>query len=101
MIVVNATIEASAETIAALKDAIATMEAASRAEDGCDDYTFAVELNNPTVMRITERWASEDALRAHFATPHMAAFGEAMAAHPPGNTTVHCYETNEIPLPRD
>ena len=62
MIVVNATITASEETIAAMKPAIAKMEAASQAESGCHDYTFSVELNNPSVLRITERWESMEAL---------------------------------------
>ena len=56
MIVVNATIEATEDTISAMQDAIAAMEQASRAEAGCYDYTFSVELNNPAVMRITEQW---------------------------------------------
>ncbi len=101
MLVVNATIESTEADIEALKDAVRAMETASRAEAGCDDYTFAVELSDPTRLRITERWADEAALRAHFQTPHMAAFGAAMAEHAPKNMSVHCYEVNEIPLPRD
>ena len=55
MIVVNAVIEATPETIDAIRDAIATMEAASRAEPGCRDYAFSVELNNPAMMRVTKQ----------------------------------------------
>ena len=99
MIVVNAKIESDEANIAAMKDAIATMEAASQAEDGCDDYTFSVELNNPNVLRITERWQSMDALSAHFATPHMAEFQAAMAAHPPKNVTATFYEATEVQRP--
>ena len=55
MIVVNARIEADAESIEKMKSAIAAVEEASRAEEGCDDYTFSVELSNPTHLRITER----------------------------------------------
>lgn len=100
MIVVNATVEADEATIAALQPTIATMEAASRAEAGCEDYTFSVELNNPGVLRITERWQTADALKAHFLTPHMAEFQAAMAAHPPKSVSALCYEADEIPLPR-
>ena len=99
MIVVNARIEATEETIDAMRDAILTMEQASQAEDGCDDYTFSVELGNPTVMRITERWRDMAALEAHFATPHMAAFQQAMAANPPKGVTANFYEATEVPGP--
>ena len=99
MIVVNATIEATEENIAAMQSAIADMEKASQAEDGCHDYTFSVELNNPAVMRITECWESMEALAAHFATPHMAQFQAAMAAHPPKSVEAKFYEATEVAPP--
>ena len=99
MIVVNARIEADEATIAVLTDAISVMEAASRAEEGCDDYTFSVELNNPNVIRVTERWASMEALGAHFATPHMADFQAAMAANPPSAVDAKFYEATEVTPP--
>ena len=67
MIIVNGRIESTAENIDALKAAIAAMETASRAEDGCHDYTFSVELSDPNVIRITERWATMAALEAPLA----------------------------------
>ena len=70
MIVVNVLIESSAADIASVKDAIAVMEVASRAEEGCEDYTFSVELNNPNKLRVTEKWSSAEALVAHFNVPH-------------------------------
>lgn len=100
MIVINARIDATPETVEALTDAILAMEAATAKEDGCEDYTFSVELGNPGAVRITERWANADALKAHFATPHMATFQAAMQVHPPKGIDLHCYEANEIPLPR-
>ncbi len=99
MLVLVVSIDTSAENIAAIKEAIATMEAASRAEAGCHDYTFAVELNDPDKLRITECWENEAALKAHFATPHMAAFNEAMAAASPRGMDLKCYQAEEIPFP--
>ena len=99
MIVVNATIEATAETIEAMREAIAKMEAASQAEDGCYDYTFSVELNNPNVLRITEKWESMNHLAAHFATPHMADFQAAMGANPPKSVDAKFYEVEEVGPP--
>lgn len=99
MIVVNAIIKATAANIDAMRDAIATMEAASRAEAGCQDYTFSVELNNPNVLRITEKWDSMDDLAAHFGMPHMAEFQAAMAANPPESVEAKFYEVTEVGPP--
>lgn len=99
MIVVNATIEATEDTIEAMREAIAAMEIASRAEDGCHDYTFSVELNNPAVLRITEKWENMAALEAHFTMPHMADFQAAMAAHPPKSVEAKFYEVTEVSPP--
>ena len=99
MIVVNAIIESIEENIAAMKDAIAIMETASRAEAGCNDYTFSVELSNSNVIRVTEQWDSMEALTAHFAEPHMAAFQAAMGAHPPKGVSATFYEATEVKGP--
>lgn len=99
MIVVNAIIETTADNIAAMKDAINTMETKSRAEAGCHDYTFSVELNNADVVRITEKWENMEALGAHFAMPHMADFQAVMAANPPKNVSATFYEATEVTAP--
>ena len=99
MIVVNAVIESTAEHIAKMQSAIADMETASRAEAGCEDYTFSVELNNADVLRITEKWSTMDALVAHFSAPHMTSFQAAMAAYPPKSVTATFYEATEVAPP--
>lgn len=96
MIVVNAVVKTTPEDIVALQSAISIMETASRAESGCDDYTFSIELNAPNTLRITEKWHSVEALKAHFATPHMAAFQKTMGVHPPASLEVKFYEVQEI-----
>ena len=96
MIVVNAVVSSSEEDIAAMKEAIASMEAASRDEAGCLDYTFSTELNKPAVMRITEKWENIEALQAHFQTPHMQTFQAAMGERPPASLDVKFYQVEEI-----
>ncbi|MEH6634640.1 MAG: putative quinol monooxygenase [Halioglobus sp.] len=88
MIVVNAVIHSKREDIAALKNIISTMETASRAEPGCDDYTFSVELNNTNILRITEKWHTVDDLKAHFGMPHMDDFQKALAEYAPSSLEV-------------
>ena len=99
MIIVNATIKTSEATILATKEAIKIMEQASQAEAGCEDYTFSVELNDPSVLRITECWQNKEALAAHFKTPHMADFQAVMAQNPPENLKVNFYDATAIDSP--
>ncbi len=63
----------------AARGAMATMLAASRAEDGCVSYAYAVDVLDPSKLHIVEKWKDEAALAFHFQTPHMAAFQAALA----------------------
>lgn len=58
--------------------AMQEMMAASRQEQGCDAYTFARDLKEPGRFFIVEEWQSDEILAAHFKTPHMAKFQQAM-----------------------
>jgi quinol monooxygenase YgiN len=65
---------------------------ASRAEPGCGGYDYAFDLLEPDLMRVRELWKDEQALKDHFATPHMAAFLKGLRALRPSTVTVKCYE---------
>lgn len=56
----------------AARPAMTAMIAASRAEAGCIDYAYAIDLLDPTLIRVHERWASRAALASHGQTPHLA-----------------------------
>ena len=99
MIVVLVKIQSTSADINAVKSAVQAMEAASREEDGCIDYTFSVELNDPDVLRVTERWESMEALAAHFQSPHMAEFQTTMGAHPPRDMQVSFFNAEEFSPP--
>ena len=99
-IVIHAKVQTAPGAVDAMRAAIATMEKASRAEAGCIEYVFTTPLEDPTTIRIFEQWRSAEALKAHFATPHMSAFNAAMRAHPPKSLEVKVFEATEIPFPR-
>jgi quinol monooxygenase YgiN len=65
---------------------------ASRAEPGCAGYDYAFDLIEPDLMRVRELWRDEQALRDHFATPHMATFLKALRDLQPRHLSVRCYE---------
>jgi quinol monooxygenase YgiN len=71
--------KAKVGAVDAARAAITDMVAASNAEDGCIAYNFAQDALDPGVLHIVEKWQDDAALAAHFATPHMAAFGAAIA----------------------
>ena len=57
---------------------------AVRAENGCIEYGAAVDAENALPFQtkygadtfvVVEKWESMDALKAHAAAPHMAAYG--------------------------
>lgn len=52
---------------------------ASRAEGDCIDYTYALDVLDPQIMRVLERWESWDALNVHFRQPHMEPWRAALA----------------------
>ena len=60
------------------RDAFEAMVTASRAEDGCLGYTYAVDLLDPAKFLAVEKWVDQAALDFHFSTPHMAAFQKAL-----------------------
>jgi quinol monooxygenase YgiN len=51
---------------------------ATAAEEGCDRYVFSGDLANPGRLYVSEQWASQEAMDAHMATPHLAALMGAM-----------------------
>ena len=59
------------ENLEKAREPMARVIAATRAEAGCELYSFAEDVIEPGLFRISERWSSRAALDAHFATPHM------------------------------
>lgn len=95
MIQISGTIELGRAIDAATQKAIVAMVRASRAEDGCIDYTFARDLADPNVLVLFERWRDQAALQAHGASEHMAEFQKVMAANPPARRDIRMYETDD------
>lgn len=52
----------------------------TRAEDGCEAYTFSADVSDPGRFHLSEQWASKDAVAAHGAAPHFIEFLGKMGA---------------------
>ncbi len=61
-------------------------------EDGCLHYTLHQALDDSDTIVVIERWASEQALAAHAAAPHMRDFSERAAQYRARPTDVRRYE---------
>lgn len=51
----------------------------TRQEPGCLAYSYAEDIGEPGLIRVSEAWVSGEALTAHFATPHMRRWQEERA----------------------
>ena len=74
MLVLTAFIEVEARDREAIQVALAEVIAATRAEDGCDDYGCYEDTQRPGRYVFVERWRDKASLDLHLATPHMAAW---------------------------
>lgn len=70
---VIADLTARPEMVEEAREALVAMIEPTRAEDGCIKYELFQDNNGPTRFTFVETWTSEEALRAHFETPHMKA----------------------------
>ncbi len=78
MIVIQGSLPIHADRREAAIAATTEMRDATLAEHGCLGYRFGFAIDDPDVVMVMEQWADEEALGAHMATPHMAAFGAAV-----------------------
>ena len=78
MLMVIGTAKLGAGALDQGREARDAMITASRQEEGCIDYAYAVDVLDPSLLRITEKWVDEAALVEHFQTTHMAAFQMAL-----------------------
>ena len=99
MIVVQVEVIVEPGSASKVVDAVKAMETATRKEAGCLKYAFSVDIADPGMIRVTERWESVDAIKAHMTSPHMAEFNKAVMALQPKGLDIKAYEVaREVPL---
>ena len=72
MILIEGTVRVPPDNVVAAQPAMEQMVRASRKEAGCLECAYSIDLMDPGLVRILERWESRAALDAHFKTAHMA-----------------------------
>ena len=74
MLLLAGTIDIDPTKMQGAEAAAKEMMAETRKEDGCVAYVFSRDLFDPGRFHLFECWASQEALDAHGASPHMAKF---------------------------
>ena len=77
------------------------VQAASRLDDGCLNYSYNTQLGDPDAFVAVEEWRDEAALAAHLRTPHVARLIAAIPEHADGRLEIaahHIAETKPLPL---
>jgi quinol monooxygenase YgiN len=92
MIIVLVEVGVTAGAVDGVRDALRTMEQATRAEAGCIGYAFSVDVTDAAMVRVTERWNALDDIKAHMKSPHMAEFQKAVMALQPKSLGIKAYE---------
>lgn len=75
--------------------AMAKVIAASRAEPGCLAYSYAEDVLEKGLFRVSEAWQSREALAAHFASEHMRVWQQERAGFGMSGRRVVAYEVAE------
>ncbi len=71
MIVVEGTVRIPPANLEAARPVMQQMITASRAEPGCLEYAYSIDVLDSGLVRIIERWESREALAQHFKAAHM------------------------------
>ena len=78
-LIVAGTIRVPAVRLDEFRPHMHAMILASRAEDGCLEYSYAEDVLNPGLIRVFEIWRDQAALEAHAKAAHL---GDWRAAWP-------------------
>ncbi len=78
-IIIAGTLRVPPENVERLRPHMHAMLDASRAEDGCETYSYGFDAKDQGLVRVFEVWRDQATIEAHFKAPHMAAWRAAGA----------------------
>lgn len=98
MIVIEGTVRIPPANLDKARAVMEQMIRASRAEAGCIDYAYSVDVLDAGLIRVAERWESRDALAAHFKTAHMATWRSFFPELAITDRSLRLYEADPEPI---
>lgn len=93
-VVIGGTFRLAPERLEAFRPHMLAMLQASRAEDGCVEYSYAQDVADPGLFRVFEIWRDEAALGAHARAPHMKTWRAAGAEFGLSDRRIFLYEVS-------
>lgn len=95
MIAVIGSFRLPVERLDEARPLMAAVIAATRAEAGCLAYSYAEDVTDPGLIRVSERWTSREHLAAHFRTDHMAAWAQQRSEMGLSARDIHAYTLSD------
>lgn len=95
MMVVIGSFRIPPSMVEVVREPMAAMIAASRAENGCIEYAYALDVLDKGLVRVSEKWADRGALEAHFRTAHIAEWRAQVSALAVTDRDLVAYETTD------
>jgi quinol monooxygenase YgiN len=77
---VVAVLTAQSDSIDTVRAGLLKLTEAAQTEDGCISYVLNQDVSTPARFVTVEKWASQEALDAHFMAPAMAEAGASLSA---------------------
>ena len=80
------------ENLDALIAPMRAVAEATRAEEGCLTYSYAIDVMEPGLIRVFEIWRDRACLDAHFQAPHMKTWQTARLGLGLFDRQISCYD---------
>ena len=95
MLLIVGTIRLSPENLTRARSAMADMVSASRAEEGCVEYSYAEDVLESGLIHVKELWRDRLALDRHFASDHIQTWRAAWPELGIGERNLRVYEVGD------
>ena len=95
MLLIIGTVRLPPANLARAHAPMRAMALATRAEDGCLEYSYAEDVLEPGLIHVKELWRDQAALDRHFASDHIAVWRAAWPQLGIGSRDLRAYEVGE------
>ena len=96
MIIVAGTVRIDPSKREATREAMDKVIKASRAEAGCIEYSYAIDVLDPHVVHVFEVWRDKEALQLHFKMPHLSDWRESWTLIGVSDRKLQMYEIGGV-----